>query len=173
MKKFLIGVIVIFLVIGAFCLYILQFADDLKYSEEIVINQNVDTVIVLLDNPYNMTKYMEGIESYKMLSGNINEVGAKAEITASMGENKIVMTEEIITNNLPEEKKVTYKADGVYNIVTNRLTIISDTKTKLINEQEFQFTGYMKIMGYLMPGVFKKQSKMYLENFKNFVENEN
>ncbi len=29
----------------------------------------------------------------------------------------------------------------------------------------------MKAMGLLMPGVFKKQSMVYLTDFKNFAEN--
>ena len=152
-------------------LYILLFSGNIKYSEEIVINANIDTVIVLFDNPYNMKEYMDGIEYYKLINGEIRKVGAKAEITVVMGENKIVMIEEIITNNLPEEKKVTYTADGVYNIVTNRLVKVSETQTKFINEQEFEFGGYMKIMGFFMPSAFQQQSREYLKNFKEFAEN--
>ena len=114
---------------------------------------------------------MDGIESYKIVEGNIREVGAKAEMTVLMGEKQIIMIEEIITNNLPEEKKVTYTADGVYNIVTNRLVKISDNKTRFINEQEFEFKGYMKVMGFFMPSAFKQQSRAYLKDFKKFAEN--
>ena len=153
-------------------LYILLFTGNIKYTEEIEINSNIDTLIILFDNPYNMQEYMQGIESYTLLSGNIREVGAKAEIIASMGENKIIMIEEIITNNLPEEKKVTYTADGVYNIVTNRLVRVSENKTRFINEQEFEFKGYMKVMGFFMPSAFKKQSRVYLKDFKEFAENQ-
>ena len=156
-------------------LYILLFTGNLKYSEEIIINANIDTVSVLFDNPYNMKEYMDGIESYTVLSGNIREVGAKAELVVSYVEEdvvkrKIVMIEEIITNNLPDEKKVTYTAAAVYNIVINKLIKVSDNKTKFINEQEFEFKGYMKVMGFFMPSAFKQQSRIYLENFKNFVE---
>ena len=151
-------------------LYILLFTGNIKYTEEIEINSNIDTLIELVDNPYNMKEYMDGIESYTVLSGNIREVGTKAEIIALMGESKIIMIEEIITNNLPEEKKVTYTADGGYNIVTNRLVKISDNKTRFINEQEFEFKGYMKVMGFFMPSAFKKQSRVYLQNFKEFAE---
>ena len=66
---------------------------------------------------------------------------------------------------------MTYTADGVYNIVTNRLVKISDNKTRFINEQEFEFKGYMKVMGFFMPSAFKKQSRVYLEDFKEFAEN--
>ena len=172
MKRFLQVSIIILLLLAAFCLCILLFTSNLKYSEEIVINKNIDTVIVLFDNPYTMKEYMHGTESYTVLSGNIREVGTKAEIIALMGESKIIMIEEVITNNLPEEKKVTYTADGVYNIVTNKLVKISDNKTKFITEQEFEFKGYIKIISFFMPSMFKQQSKIYLKSFKDFVENQ-
>ena len=153
-------------------IYILLFTGNIKYTEEIEINTNIDTVIALFDNPYNMQEYMEGIESYKVVEGNIREVGAKAEMTVLMGEKKIIMIEEIITNNLPEQKKVTYTADAVYNIVTNKFIKVSENKTKFINEQEFEFKGFMKIIGFFMPSAFKKQSRVYLKDFKEFAENQ-
>ena len=53
---------------------------DANYSEEIEINVNIDTVSLLFDDPYNMLEYMDGVVDYKVLSGTIREVGAKAEI---------------------------------------------------------------------------------------------
>ena len=154
-----------------FSVYIYIFTGNIKYTQEIEINSNIDSLILLFDNPYNMKEYMDGIENYKLISGELSKVGSKAEITAVMGENKIVMIEEIITNNLPNEKKVTYTSDIVYNIVTNRFEKISEQKTKFINEQEFEFKGYMKIVGFFMPSAFQKQSRVYLEKFKEFAEN--
>ena len=156
-------------------LYIFLFTGNLKYSEEIEIHSNIDSVIVLFDNPDNMKEYMNGIQSYTVLSGNIREVGTKAELVVAFIEEdvvkrEIIMIEEIITNNLPEEKKVTYTANGMYNIVTNRFIKISENKTKFINEQEFEFKGYMKVMGFFMPSVFKQQSRIYLKDFKEFAE---
>tara|TARA_B100001758_G_C18348150_1_gene578236 strand:- start:653 stop:1159 length:507 start_codon:yes stop_codon:yes gene_type:complete len=151
-------------------IYILLFTGNIKYTEEIEINTNIDTVIALFDNPYNMQKYMQGIESYKVVEGNIREVGTKAEMIVLMGEEKIIMIEEIITNNLPKEKKVTYTADAVYNIVTNRFEKVSENKTKFINEQEFEFKGFMKIIGFFIPSAFRQQSRVYLEDFKRFAE---
>ena len=153
-------------------IYILLFTGNIKYTEEIEINTNIDTVIALFDNPYNIQKYMEGIESYKIVEGNVREVGAKAEMIVLMGEKKIIMIEEIITNNLPKEKTLTYTSDAVYNIVTNKFIKVSNNKTKFINEQEFEFKGFMKIIGFFMPSAFKKQSRVYLKDFKKFAENQ-
>ena len=111
-------------------LYILLFSGNIKYSEEIVVNANIDTVLILLDNPYNMEKYMDGFNSYNVLSGTINKVGTKSKIIVNYidegsKEQKIMMIEEIIINNLPEEKKVTYSSKGILNIVNNKLIKIS------------------------------------------------
>ena len=103
----------------------------------------------------------------------INQIGAEAEIVALMGDEKIKMTEIVITNNLPTEKKVTYSTDGVYNIVTNKLEVTTLNKTRLINKQDFEFKGYMKIISFFMPSAFKKQSRIILESFKNFAEERN
>ena len=174
-KKILIGLLITLICLIA---YIFLIAGNVKYTEEIEINANIETVVALFDNPYNMEKYMHGIESYTVLNGNLREVGTRAEIVVSHIEKdvvkrRIVMVEEIITNNLPEEKKVTYTSDVVYNIVTNRFEKISETETRFINEQEFEFKGFMKIMSFFMPSAFKEQSRIYLVNFKNFVENQN
>ena len=54
--------------------------------------------------------------------------------------------------------------------VKNKFIKLSDNKTGNITEQEFKFKGFMKLIGFLMPGAFKKQSIKYLEDFKNFAE---
>lgn len=46
-----------------------------------------------------------------------------------------------------------------------------DNSTKYITEQEFKFTGFMRILGFLMPGAFKNQSQKYMRDFKRFAEN--
>ena len=156
-------------------IYILLFAGEVKYSEEIEINTNIDTVIMIFDNPYIMKEYMYGMESYELIEGNLREVGAKAKIEMAFIEEdvvkrKIIMTEEIITKNLPDEIQVTYTSEVVFNIATSKFERISDNKTKFITDQEFQFKGFMKIISFFMPSAFKQQTKIYLESFKKYVE---
>ena len=57
--------------------YILLFSGNIKYSEEIIINANIERVSDLFDNPYNMKQYMDGFQNYKLISGKINEIGSK------------------------------------------------------------------------------------------------
>ena len=151
-------------------IYIYFFAGNLHYIQEIEINSDIKSVAKLLSDPNNMINYMDGIESYNVTKGKINQVGTESEIIALMGDEKLKMKEIVIIANLPLEKKVTYSTDNGLNIVTNKLEKISPNKTKLINEQEFKFKGYMKIISFFIPSAFKKQSKTMLERFKKFAE---
>jgi hypothetical protein len=87
-----------------------------------------------------------------------------------MGKREIEMIETITVRNLPQEFSGTYEAKGVFNIVKNYFRPVSDNKTKYINETEFQFSGFMKLIGFLMPGAFRKESEKYLRQFKEFAE---
>jgi carbon monoxide dehydrogenase subunit G len=142
----------------------------MKYSAEIEIEKPVDKVIELFDNADNMAKWMEGLQSFEHLSGIPGQPGAKSRLKFKMGKREIEMIETITTRNLPEEFSGTYEASGVFNIVKNRFVTLSDTRTKYITENEFQFKGFMKVIAFLMPGAFKKQSMKYLKAFKTFAE---
>ena len=174
MKKFIVIILTFPITL---VLYILLFTGNIKYSEEIVIDSNIDKVIDLFDNPRNMKQYMYGFESYTVIKGNINEIGTVSEIKINFIDNgkkesKIIMIEEILSNNLPIEKKVQYTSNGILNIVTNRFEKISDNKTRFINNQEFVFNTYMKLLFYFSKSSLKYQTKLYLNNFKDFVENQ-
>ena len=97
-------------------------------------------------------------------------VGAKSVLKFKMGKRIIEMIETITVRNLPEEFSGTYEAKGVFNIVKNKFISLQNNRTKYVSEQEFQFKGFMKIIGFLMPGAFKKQSMKYLVDFKTFAE---
>lgn len=142
----------------------------MKYTVSIDIDRPIDKVIELFDNPDNLKKWMEGLQSFEHLSGTPGEVGARSKLVYKMGKRDIEMIETVTVRKLPQEFSGTYEADGVFNIVKNKFEKISDTKTKYITEQEFEFKGMMKYFAFLMPWAFKKQSMKYLKAFKHFAE---
>ena len=118
----------------------------MKYSIEIIINLPREEVIEKMDNPDNLKHWQKG----------------KRDMT---------LIETILKRNFPEEFHATYDTKGVHNIQNNYFEELDDIRTKWISESEFQFSGSgMKLMGWLMPGAFKKQSKKYMNDFKNFAE---
>lgn len=142
----------------------------MKYTTEIEIDKPIDEVVALFDNADNLGKWMEGLQSFEHLSGEPGQVGAKSKLVFKMGKREIEMIETITVRNLPDEFSGTYEAKGVFNIVKNKFVPLSENRTKYISEQEFQFKGFMKIIGFLMPSAFKKQSVKYLKDFKEFAE---
>lgn len=144
----------------------------MKYTVTIEIEKPIDEVVALFDNADNLYAWMEGLESFEHLSGEPGQVGAKSRLKFKMGKRDIEMIETITVRDLPDEFTGTYDAEGVFNIVKNRFEAINPTRTRYISEQEFQFTGFMKIFGWLMPGAFRKQSMKYLEAFKTFAESQ-
>lgn len=141
----------------------------MKYTVNTIINKPLNEVVELFDNEENMFEWMEGLQSVELLEGERGKKGAKSRMKFEMGKRKIEMIETILESKLPERMVTAYAAKGVNNIIFTKMEAQGD-KTKYIAEQEFRFKGLMKLMGWLMPGAFKKQSQKYLEDFKQFAE---
>lgn len=143
---------------------------SIKYTLEQVINQPLDKVIGLMDNPDNLKEWQPGFVSLEHISGEHGKIGSKSRLTYDMGKRQVVMIETITKIDLPNELNVTYDADKVFNIQNNRFEKVDDNTTKWISESEFQLSGYMKIFNLFGKGMFKKQSQIYLDKFKEFAE---
>ena len=61
-----------------------------------------------------------------------------------MGKREVEMIETITVRNLPDEFSGTYEAKGVFNIAKNKFVKLSETRTKYITENEFQFKGVIQ-----------------------------
>ncbi len=146
----------------------------MKYSTEIEINVSIARFIELFDNPDNMKHWQEGFISFAPLSGTPGQAGAKSTLKYKMGKGELEMIETITVRNLPKEFSGTYEAKGVFNIQKNLFYDIEGKRTRWVSETEFQFTTFMmKVIGFLMPGAFKKQSMKFLVDFKKFAESAN
>ncbi|MDT0608303.1 SRPBCC family protein [Croceitalea rosinachiae] len=143
----------------------------MKYTTEITIDLPRKEFIKKLDNAENMKHWMRGLLGYQVLSGELGQEGARMNMKFKRGKGEMEMVETIITRNFPDEFHATYDTKGVHNIQKNYFKEV-DGSTKWISESEFQFEGMgMKLIAFLMPGAFKKQSMKYAKDFKNFAEN--
>lgn len=142
----------------------------MKYTQSIIINKPLDEVVQLFDSVDNLYEWMEGLQSFEPLTGTPGEVGSTAKLVFKMGKRELEMIETITAKNLPEEFSGTYDAKGVHNIVRNFFEQVDEHTTKHTADNEFQFKGFMKVIAFLIPGAFKKQSYKYLQAFKDFAE---
>lgn len=145
----------------------------MQFTSEVIINRPIDQVIELFDDPNNLKYWMDGLVDFEHLNGIPGQPGAQSRLLFRMGSRDMELIETIIERNLPHEFSGTYEANGVNNIVKNRFESLSGNNTRYTTENIFEFKGFMKIVAFLMPGAFKKQSLKYMIAFKDFAESKN
>ena len=107
----------------------------------------------------------------EQISGEEGKVGSKARLKYLHGKREIELIEAVDVDNLPDEYTGTYETKGMRMTVRNLFKEDGPDRTKWISENEAEVSGLMMtIMAKVMPGCFKKQSWIYMENFKAFAE---
>ena len=142
----------------------------MKYINEVIIDLPREKVIELFDNPDNMKYWQPGLISFEHVSGTPGQPGAKSRLKYKMGKREVEMIETVTERKLPDEFNGTYEANGVFNIINNRFIPLENGKTRYVTENEFRFSGFMKLIGMLFPGSFKKESQKFMDQFKAFAE---
>ncbi len=142
----------------------------MKYINETIINKPIDRVVELFDDPDNLAEWQPGFISMEHIEGEYGEPGSKYRMKYKMGKREIEMIETVLVRDLPKEFTGTYEAKNVWNKISNHFESIDENTTRYSSENEFKFSGMMKLFAWLMPGAFKKQSQKYLDLFKEFAE---
>lgn len=142
----------------------------MKFFQEILIDLPREDVIAKMQEPSNYKFWQRGFISYTHLSGIPGKEGSKSRLLFKMGKREIEMTETIILKVIPKKLYASYVAKGVFNTQKNHFEKIAENKTRWIADIDFQFSGFMRIIGLLNPGAFKKQSQQYMRDFKDFAE---
>ncbi len=143
----------------------------MKYRTEILIKKPLEEVIKKMDSSDNMKHWQDGLVSAEHISGTPGKFGAKMKLNYNFGKRKMELIETITKQNFPHEFHATYNTKGIRNIQQNYFESTEEGFTKWIAENKFEPTSFkMNAMLFLMPSAFKKQTKTYMVNFKNFVE---
>lgn len=129
-----------------------------------------DRVVELFDDPDNLVKWQEGLQSFEHVSGEPGQPGAVSRLVFVQGRRRIEMVETIVRRDLPEAFDGTYDAKGVHNLVENRFLELGPERTRWVSRNVFEFRGPMKLVGLLFGRAFPKQSLKYLQDFKAFAE---
>ncbi len=144
----------------------------MKFHVCVEINLPIDKGIDLFVDSENLKEWQDGFISMEHLSGNPGEPDAKSRLMYKIRRREMEMIETIKINNLPEEFVGLYESKPMVNLMTNHFTDLEDDKTRYDAHIEYlQFNGFMpKVMAFLMPGMFKKQTQKWLDQFKAFAE---
>ena len=145
----------------------------MKYSCSIDIHMPRDKVIALFDDPKNLKRWQPHLRSFERLDGEPGQVGARSKLTYRKGQRDMVMTETITVRDLPARFAGTYEMDGVWNTVDNRFEAVDADQTRWDADVEFKFSNpFLTFLGFVVPGMFKKQTQEFMGLFKEFAESQ-
>jgi len=144
----------------------------MKYICTVDINGPIDKVSSLWENEEFYKNWQDGFQSITLLEGTAGAVGSKSKILLQQGKRKMELIETIVSNDLPNEKKGIYEHIHMTNTQTTKFKKLTENKTRYSSEVEYtKFNGFMpRMMAMLFPGMFKKQSQKWMDQFKEFAE---
>lgn len=144
----------------------------MKFICSVNIKLPKNRVVELWEDPNNLKEWQDGFESFDHVSGEPGTPGARSKMVYSNRGKKIVLIETIKVNNLPDEFEGVYKADAMTNTMRNTFTEIGPNETKWTAEiNYYELNGFMiKLMSFLFPGLFKRQTQKWLDQFRDFAE---
>lgn len=141
------------------------------YTVEIEIALPRERVIELFNNEDNLFKWQTGLQSFEHISGEPGQPGAISKLVYQHGIRRTELFETIMENNLPDAFHGVYEWKGGRNTLQNRFIELANNRTKWESTCQYEFSHWaLKIMGALVPGVFRKQNQIFLDNFKAFCE---
>jgi UDP-N-acetylenolpyruvoylglucosamine reductase len=145
----------------------------MKYETSIIVNIPLNEFVKKIDNQNNMKHWQYGLESFEHISGIPRKIGAKTKLNFKFRKRKMELLETITYIDLPNAFHANYDAKGMHNIQENYFEKTNHGYTKWTKINEFFPTNFMmRIMTIFMKNTFKKQSLIYMKDFKNFVEND-
>jgi hypothetical protein len=153
----------------------------MKYTVSIEIALPRERVVQLLADPAHFPEWLRGLVLHEPLTGAPGQVGTTSRVVMRMGRQQVECTETITRrepvdlHDIPSTTVVRFDreivVEGMWSAVRDRLTEAGPQRTLWRSESEYRFSGVlMRLVGLLMPGTFRKQSRQHMRDFQAFAE---
>ena len=156
----------------------------MKYRNSIEIAQPRARVAQLLADPVHLPRWLRGMVLHEPVHGEHGQLGTVSRVVLQSGKQTFEITETVTRREptdlqeIPREVVVVFEREsvgtGIWSVVRDRLTETDPRSTLWVSDSEFRFDGVlMRLIGFVMPGTFRKQSQQHMEDFKAFAEHGN
>jgi uncharacterized protein YndB with AHSA1/START domain len=144
----------------------------MRYQLELEIAAPRGRVVALFLDPDKLKLWQPDLVSFEQIgSGEPRAVGAKSKQIHRMDKREIEIIETITVHSPPEVFAAIYETEGVWNLISNRFTETAEGTTRWVLDSEFKFSSLVvKLMALLMPGMFKKQTRTFIQRLKEYAE---
>jgi uncharacterized protein YndB with AHSA1/START domain len=147
-----------------------QWNAKMKLKHEIVIDASLDTVWAAFDNPDNMIRWQQNLDSFNHISGEPGQPGAVSELVYDEKGRKVVLKETVTERRQPDFLAVTYESSMGKTLVVNHFKAVDENSTRWTAWSNFTFRGVMKVMSLFVAGTIRKRAEADMERFKLMVE---
>lgn len=146
----------------------------MKFEGQIDIDQSIDVVTKYFADPQYLGEYQEGFVKKELEEGTSGENGAVSKMYYENGKHKMVLTETIIKNNLPDSFEAFYHHQHMDNTLKCEFQKLGENKTRYITKVDYTRIDWFmpRLIAILFPGMYKKPAQKWLENFKRFAESQ-
>ncbi len=137
----------------------------MKYTCEIIIDEDINRVTELFRDYSLMPKWKPGLTEIQHIEGEINQLGSITNLCFQWEDQKMVMKETIESNQLPDLITLVYEVKGAWNRCVNHFYEIPQG-TRWVMESEFRFEEKNDIP----LKAFEEKTLNGMMLFKSFVE---
>lgn len=144
----------------------------MKFTCSVEINLPKEKTVAIWKDPAKLKHWQDGFERYEHMSGKPNETGSKGILHYDNKGTPMELEETIIEGNLPHILEGEYVHKHMTNRMRNTFQKLGPEKTIWTAEIHYvKFNGIlMKLFALVGKGIFKKQTQKWLNQFKEFAE---
>ena len=146
----------------------------MKYACSVEVPLNREEAIALWLDESKLAQWQDGFQHKNWISGSPNTDQSVSQILLFQNGRKMELEESILTNALPEFIEGEYVHIHMTNIQKVVFEILGENQTKITTEVHYtEFnTLIIKVMAFLFPGMFKKQSQKWPDQFVILAQKE-
>lgn len=144
----------------------------MKFQGSLEINQSIEVVTSLFADPEAIGDYQEGFEKKVLEKGHHGEAGAVSKLYYKNGSHEMVLTETVLSNELPDSFEAFYHHKHMDNTMKCNFIALDNSKTRYEIYVEYTRIDWLlpRLFAILFPGMYKKPAKRWMENFKLLAE---
>lgn len=144
----------------------------MKFRSEVEIEKPIGELIVLIQDPENTLKWLDGLRSVKHISGEMRQAGAISKVVFDSPAGRLHITETVISNELPDEYIMRYDGPGYISYSNYTFEVLTEGSTRFVMQQQVELKGALKLVGGIVKSKMSHQLNISAAGFKRFAENQ-
>ena len=142
----------------------------MKSRVELDIEAPQAEVAKLFADPRHNPEWMDDIARIEPVSGELGQPGSVYRmVPKKQGAMEFVAT--VVRRVLPNQVSLSLNADSISVAITDTFRKVSDTTTRLISEEVFNFRGRLgKLVGFASAPAIRRAHRAHMQSFKRYAE---